>query len=78
MLSYLTSFCFQALCLAFSRNAAVKGYANRMAADVKSAKAGARSARQAKKDAKATKDAAREAEKKAKNREVCRRQGEIR
>ncbi|GMN32081.1 hypothetical protein TIFTF001_048160 [Ficus carica] len=64
LLPYLINFCWQGLCLAFSGSAAVRGYANRMTDEVKSAEAEARSARQAEKDAKAAWDAAREAQKK--------------
>ncbi|GMN21214.1 hypothetical protein TIFTF001_047250 [Ficus carica] len=53
------------LCLAFFGSAAVRGYANRMTDEVKSAEAEAQSTRQAEKDAKATRDAARETQKKA-------------
>ncbi|GMN59819.1 hypothetical protein TIFTF001_028901 [Ficus carica] len=64
LLPYLINFCCQGLCLALAVNVAARGYANRMADEVKSAEAETQSARQAEKDAKAARDAAKEAQKK--------------
>ncbi|GMN39806.1 hypothetical protein TIFTF001_009036 [Ficus carica] len=53
----------EGLCLVFSGSAAARGYANRMADEMKAAEAEARHARQAEKDANAARDTAREAQK---------------
>ncbi|GMN61229.1 hypothetical protein TIFTF001_030310 [Ficus carica] len=55
----------EGLCLALSRSAAARGYANRMADEVKAAEDEAWNVRQVEKDTKAARDAAREAQKKA-------------
>ena len=58
----------QALCVAFSGSAAARSYANRVADDIKSAEAEAKSAQTAEKEGNAACDAAKEAEKKAEER----------
>ncbi|GMN61911.1 hypothetical protein TIFTF001_030999 [Ficus carica] len=63
-----TSKLIEALCLLFSKNAAARGYANRMADEVKSAEADARSSRRSEKEARAAKGVAEEARKEAEDR----------
>ncbi|GMN58480.1 hypothetical protein TIFTF001_027573 [Ficus carica] len=64
----LTDQLIGALSVTFSGSAAARSYANRVADDIKSAEAEAKSARSAEKEAKSARDAAREAEKRADDR----------